>query len=29
MAELIILAVSIPILTLWILSLRKPEEIEE
>ncbi len=29
MAELIILAVSIPILILWILSLRKPEEIEE
>ncbi len=29
MAEMIILAISIPILILWILSLRKPEEIEE
>jgi hypothetical protein len=29
MAEMIILAISIPTLILWILSLRKPEEIEE
>lgn len=29
MAEIIILAISIPLLILWILSLKKPENIEE
>jgi hypothetical protein len=29
MAEIIILAISIPLLIVWILSLRKPEELED
>ncbi len=29
MAEVIILAISIPLLILWIMSLRKPDELEE